>query len=64
MLLVSSSYSPEYCGFGSDLDSAATDMVDVLARTVCEAMNVGYRDPCLVVVVVDGQDYFIRLSAF
>jgi len=39
-------------------------MVDVLARTVCEAMNVGYRDPCLVVVVVDGQDYFIRLSAF
>ncbi|KAH8624953.1 hypothetical protein IG631_20418 [Alternaria alternata] len=27
-------------------------------------MNVGYRDPCLVVVVVDGQDYFIRLSAF
>ena len=66
MLLVSSSSSPEYFGFGSDLDKAATDMMDALARAVREVMKVGYRDWCraAVVLVVDGQDYFIRPSAF
>jgi hypothetical protein len=67
VLLLSSSSSPEYFGFGSDLDKAATDMMGALAGAVREVMKVGYRDWCraaVVVLVVDGQDYFIRPSAF